>query len=379
MATSNAAQQRMAQRAAQREADSVTNNWDVQVVPAPLSSSGGPATAQLAQLAAGDSLGGIAIENFGRLEHQAACILIYGPKDAGKTWLAATVVDSEWGRPALFLDIEGGMRSIEGKPYIQRLPILTWTQFMAVITDLERRPTATLPWRSIVVDNLAWGQELNLQMHTQGYTITPDFESGIWSKTKHDMATVMRKLHDIAYKHNINVIINAWSDEEVKGKGDAQRTRLVLALTPAVAKLLPGLIDMVGYLERDELDKDGTARILSFLSNNKANVNRLRRSQFDAIASQLPEVIYRPSLATIIDLLRGGIPWPSAQHALPAYVRTRPQPQITNPPSQSSTVDESAQQPTPAPATTQAVSQTVADTADTDTREINTETGEITS
>jgi hypothetical protein len=268
------------------------------------------------------TLGGIPVENFERLAHQALVIIIYGPKDGGKTSLAASAAATELGRPVLFLDIEKGMRSIEGMPYIQRVPINTYAEFRKVMQELQQRAVGTVPWRTIVVDNFSWVQEVNLQMHTQGWTIIPEFSNGIWSRTKNDMISNIRMIHDVAHKHNVNIIVNCWH-EDVKVNKDTDRTRAVLDFTPGVYKVLPGLVDFVGYLDKDERDPEGTARVLSFQSVPSANSNRMRRSPHDALAQQLPEIIYRPSLASIIDLLRGGIPWPTEAHALPPHIRTR--------------------------------------------------------
>jgi len=99
-------------------------------------------------------------------------MLVYGVPGAGKTYLAGTADDVDFMRPVLFVDIEGGTKTIRKlHPDVEvlrvvdkfddkgRLKRTAWERLQDVYEDLRR---GVGDYRTVVIDNLTEAQKISM-------------------------------------------------------------------------------------------------------------------------------------------------------------------------------------------------------------------------
>lgn len=248
------------------------------------------------------------------------CAAIYGPPGVGKTTFVSDAADSSYGAPLLFLDVEGGSRTISHRADIDVAPItnegdMGFKHLKDYITDLGDFKLDK-KYQTVVLDNISETIALCVRhiLRTVSRNIPmidrPDQYD--WGKVNIEMLLLVRDLRDFARVSGTNVFFIAWeAPEKDESTGRIKRD---IAVNPSFARQFPGIIDMVGHMT---VFNDKGIREVSFAPSDKT-ASKFRRSG-DEVANQIPDIIrYRKDQKPIVDILatlKGRQPWPVAKYA----------------------------------------------------------------
>lgn len=241
------------------------------------------------------------------LKNEGLCILLYGPPGVGKTPIAATITKSaEFGLPCAWFDIEKGRSSIAHYEGIDFFDITTWQQIDEVKKTLKAQVHG---YKTVVFDNLSVLRERHMAT-----LVAPGKNPEIqhFGSNTTAIREFMRFCRDYATVSGVNVIVTAWDENELDDYTGLLMKRL--NLTKKLQTEVPGILDIVGYLE---YAIGSTTRVLRFDSSARTE-SRFRRA-IGSNEQQIPLKIPIPDpdfpvLADIVDTLRGGKPWPKAKY-----------------------------------------------------------------
>ena len=255
------------------------------------------------------------------------CLAISGAKGAGKTLLASTAADSEYVKsragdpscPVLYLDVEGGMRTVRHRHDVEFREITRWKDYEGAVDRLIAMPE--LPWGCVVVDNTTELAELCLA-HQLGPKKDPEWTE--YRRLTQDMTVQVRKLRDLARTRGIVVIFNVWDFEQRDDSGNIRK--ISLDMTPRLLGRFSGAVDMIGWLEVLDDGPPGT-RVLHLEGNNKVTA-KFRRAPVGPEADipydlfwRNPEVPENSPLVSLLGTLLGGDNWPKDRHLAPTGVK----------------------------------------------------------
>jgi len=232
------------------------------------------------------------------------CIL-YGHAGCGKTTLAAAAEDSEYGKPCVIMDAEGGVRSIAHRKQ-QVIKITKWDQVTNIIEALKSGKDC--PWKTIIWDNASELQVKNMEK------VNPSGDAPTqpqWGKNTIEMLQWIRDCRDIAQTRSINIIIIAWDSVE----DDAGSKRRYIHFTPKLSEKAPGIVDIIGHITVQNNPPNFT-RILSFSPSPKTDA-KFRRAENEPavdIPLQIPYGLANLPMGDLLDTLRGGKPWPKNKY-----------------------------------------------------------------
>lgn len=239
---------------------------------------------------------------------------IYGPGGIGKTTLAASIVDSEYGSPALYIDARGNPEVVRSKG--DRIQVITAPDFdtvEAVRKDLVRDlQEGTCPFKTVIIDNLS---ELHAMDLRDRYGADKDITWTMHSATTADILQLARNWSDLATIHAVNVIFIMWDtpeDRTIRGR-DVNRSEL--QFNKALQSQLPGIISWLGRLYIT--DETQFTRCLDFRPIETMHQAKFQVDPDDPYASKIPMQIYNPSLASIVDTVVGKLDWPAEKHKEP--------------------------------------------------------------
>lgn len=223
-------------------------------------------------------------------------LFLYGPPGAGKTTLAATAQDSPYGRDVLFIDVEGGVRSIADRPDITVVRPDKFEDIREIYAALQN---GSLPYQTVVVDSISEAQALGLKAIMRS-SRTPDLP-GLqdYGKSNEQIVGLIRALRGLAQTRGMNVILTSLAAETKDENTGAVLTRP--AMTPKAMELATGAVDMLGYLTYDA--KSGK-RVLKMQSNGTF----LAKLRQPTSGPQIPGIIEDPTLVRILELLRTSRP-----------------------------------------------------------------------
>lgn len=245
--------------------------------------------------------------------HSGIKIGIFGPGGIGKTTLAATVCDSEYGAPALYLDARGNPHVVSSYgDKIQVLPVSSFKDVERVRQDLLR--DKDMPFKSVIIDNLSELMSLDLR---DRYGANTDIVWTMHSATTADILGLVRNWCDLADSAlALNVIFAMWETSEVRKVRSTEVTRSELSFNKALQAQVPGILSWLGRLYIAE-ERAPYARVLDFRPIETMHVAKWQVDPNDPRTAQLPMEMYNPSLASILDTVIGGKPWPTERHARP--------------------------------------------------------------
>lgn len=234
------------------------------------------------------------------LQAWGLCIGIYGKPGIGKTTLAGSVINSKHGAPAIILDAEGGSYVLAGKD-VDVLSIASWADLQAVSREINVRGPK---YATYIIDNMSEIQELHLG------SVEPDVskrEFKTWNISHSTMLQFVRSWRDLSRLRGINVIFCIWEETDKEESTGRWVTRL--GTTPKVSTMIPGILDYVGYLTKDEKSQE---RILILESSPKLS-SKMRRPLIGPSA-EIPGIIYKPDLGEILDVMKGDLKWSNTKH-----------------------------------------------------------------
>ena len=249
-------------------------------------------------------------------------IVNMGPSGAGKTTLLETLVDTpehadQYG-PVAVLDIDGKARVLRDNPHIDIFPAVTWAMIAAHCDALS---LSCKPFKTIVWDGLAIMQSKSHEHVGVDKQDNPQLRQNLYGKANVLMIQVAQ-LSKILAEQGVNVIFNTWS----KPKTLNTDTKVEMTQPDLTDKLLRdfiGIMDFVVYTECNSKimvagrQVQGPYPPIMRTGGSTEYATRTAVSP-DSPLRDMPDIIYNPSLSTILDCFHGA-PWPTAKHAKPTY------------------------------------------------------------
>lgn len=220
-------------------------------------------------------------------------MVLYGTPGVGKTTLAATAQDSPHGKNVLFIDVEGGTRSIADRADVTVIQPTSFDEVRDIYEWIVNEPDHG--FQTFVIDTLVELQQVGMRdiMLSAKDPEWPALQD--WGKSTEQVTRLIRAFKSLASERAWNVIMTCHAREqrdEVEG-----RIYIRPNLTPKVVERLGGIVDVVGYMSKED---DGT-RLLQ-LSPTRRIMSKYRQPM---TGPRLPDVIRDPSLVTILAHLRG--------------------------------------------------------------------------
>lgn len=222
-------------------------------------------------------------------------MLLYGPFGAGKTTLAASAQDSDFGKNVLFLDTDGGLRSILKRDDID---------FIDISVDISIVPNVvkTLPYlkskapltkgepiRTLVIDSFT---EFQAKMHA---SIAPNFSDGraAWGEVAKQLGLFVRRLRDISHETGINTIFVC----NERGRDNEEGIfKHMPELSPGVFRSVARVVDDICHLD---IDDDKGTRKLSIKEKFGYEV-KFREALDLTPGKMLPQALYNPVMDVIL-------------------------------------------------------------------------------
>lgn len=237
---------------------------------------------------------------------------IYGEGGVGKTTLVATITDTPLGAPAMYLDARGNPHVISS--YHDRIDVYHIDKYDQV-EDIRRdviKDGLSFPYKTIILDTTS----------EMFYTRLRDLYGPVTSVdwTKHSATTAnLMQLHrnwiDLAEKPPyINVIFVFQEVPEKRAiRGQTVESRSEISFNKALQGQIPTLVNFLGRLYQVS-DTPPFRRLLDFRPVATVHQAKFQVDRKHPTASQVPMEIYNPSLAPILDTIRGNKPFPVANH-----------------------------------------------------------------
>lgn len=236
-------------------------------------------------------------------------IMLVSSGGGGKTTVAASA--SEVG-PCVFFDAEGGTKAISDWPEIDVIDMVSWTKIKEMRDKLKT--AKEIPWRTIVLDNLSEYIQLAVSDIFGGLEASGAGFDPRWGKVIGEVIGLVRDYRNIARSRGVNVIILAWDSKE---KDETNRLITSISATPRLQELLPGIVDIIGYISPVQGRQD--LRRISFEVSDR-NVTKFRRNRSD-VANTIPlSITYGVKnlpLGDVLKTLRERTPFPTDKYPTP--------------------------------------------------------------
>lgn len=235
-------------------------------------------------------------------------LLVYSPSGTGKTHFIGTAAGDARLTPALLLDFDGGVLTIESKVAdvtvadlgknktsgkIDLFRITKWDDFEVIYNWLIRHPDA---YKLVAIDSLTEVHNLNLATAVEYSKRTsrghdPDIpERQDYQRSLAQMRKMIRYFRDLP----CHVVFTATTKDL-----EDPLTRQFKSHPSVLGQLigeLPAFFDAVGYLGIDMEDKDERQRVLVFKSNNRVEAKiRVEGGGLDSLKG--------PTLPRLLDAL----------------------------------------------------------------------------
>lgn len=233
---------------------------------------------------------------------------IYGPGGVGKTAIVGEVARSHG--PLLYIDAEGGGKSIKHIPNVHLAEVTSWKQVRDVATDLSSK-AGKHPFKTVCFDNMSEIQSMCISSIAGNSPVQIQH----WGECTARLLKLTRDLREVSRTQGVNVFLIAWESLELSEGGIV--TKRGVGFTPSLARQFPGIVTYVGYLQ--PINNFPNVRLLSFTVSTKTDA-KFRVSSSEA-ASKIPLELYERSgsnvLGDIIETESKGIPFPVARYAKP--------------------------------------------------------------
>lgn len=224
----------------------------------------------------------------------------YGEPGVGKTELAGTALDHKALRPVLYLDIDGGIKTLRKRTDLDVKQVRSMQEARAIYNELHNavdweapREKQVLPFKTVVLDTLSELAKLDMrQIAKDAHKANPNQNEYVPSPREYLISgervrEIVRSFRDLP----CNVVFNCHSGD---GKDNSNATIFFPQFTGKLRHEIAGFIDIVGYMTAGQ--KDGA--FANYMQTMKTkNVSAKDRTK------ALPNIIEMPTLPMIWDLI----------------------------------------------------------------------------
>ena len=232
------------------------------------------------------------IQKASEISHSTGLVaLIYGQEGSGKTTFASTAQDSRHGAPVLFMDFEGGTKSIRNRDDIDVWRIDSYYDIEKSVEYITSGKN-DVPYKTIVVDSLSNIQEM-IVTHLTDKGKPGNFDT--WNMNNDIMKGIVRDLKTFSEKTNTNVVITALA--QTREEEGTSGVVFVPKMSPGAAITIGGIVDMIGWLEayRDIKEKKTIRRL--FLEGTRTTRGKVRQE----LEGSIPLLIENPTMSDILN------------------------------------------------------------------------------
>lgn len=221
-------------------------------------------------------------------------MLFYGEPGIGKTWLTGTCLDHEELRPALFIDIDGGLATLRHRRDVDPIPLKSVKEFVDKINMLYNDTSGY--YKTLIVDNLSElgkrdMQEVMRQMLIQHPERDPDVASKReWGISNEHVRRIVRACKDLP----MHVIFTAHSRTLEQESGPDVTGP---SLPGQLRNEIPGFLDVVGYMYM-AWENNQEVRRTQFQKTRRVNA----KDRYNALGSYLDNV----SMPLLWELIQNG-------------------------------------------------------------------------
>lgn len=239
---------------------------------------------------------------------------IFAPGGTGKTTLAATITDSELGRPAAIINMRGNPHVVMSKSdVIDVYDAKSFSQVEDIRAAMEN--DRNCPYKTIILDTVT---EMLAKDLKDRHGAMVDFDWNKYNLSTGAMLQFHRNFIDMARgPQRFNVIFiyqEALEMRAIRGKKESPRGEV--ALNKALQFQVPGLLTILGRLYVAE-DIAPYRRVLDFRPIETIHQAKLQLDPNDPIMAQIPMEVFNPSMASLVDTIVGRKPWPTEKHRDP--------------------------------------------------------------
>jgi phage nucleotide-binding protein len=214
--------------------------------------------------------------------------LIYGTVGSGKTTLCASAQDTPTGADVLFIDVEGGTRSIADRPKVTVFRAVSWKDIQDAFAYLDAEHDKH-PFKTVVIDSLTQVQKLSLANLVVPGAIPSLQEYG---KSNDQVVRMVQMFKGLSDEYGWNIFFTALDLTEKSDETGSVVTRP--NLTPGASSGVCQVVDTLGYLAVDPKTQKRT-----LLLEPRGTV--LAKHRQPVSGNRLPGTIPDPSMAAIIE------------------------------------------------------------------------------
>lgn len=227
---------------------------------------------------------------------------ILGPQSGGKTSLLYTLTENPEYLPLAVFDFNGGAHVLKDHEDIDIYQVDSWAQAEKIEQQLSN---GDMQYNSVAFDILT-EMQLLAQEHCGVFkTDNPQLRMNKYGEANAKTLSLTRSLHTLT-NDGLNVFYLVWAMED----RDGDIVKLTMDLSPTFRRQFTGVVDFCVYVEQSPPPNPYPPTMRTGGSNKYATRTRVSP---DSPLLQLPNVIYQPSLASILDCFHGA-PWDSARH-----------------------------------------------------------------
>lgn len=227
---------------------------------------------------------------------------ILGPQSGGKTSLLATLAENKDYLPLAVFDFNGGAHVLADHPDIDIYQVDSWAQAEKIEQQLA---SGDMQYNSVAFD-VVTEMQLLAQEHVGVFkTDNPQLRMNKYGEANAKTLSYVRSLHTLT-GDGLNVFWIVWAMEDK----DGDIVKVTLDLSPTFRRQFQATVDFVVYVEQSPPPNPYPPTMRTGGSNKYATRTRVSP---DSPLLQLPNVIYQPSLASILDCFHGG-EWDAQRH-----------------------------------------------------------------
>jgi hypothetical protein len=188
--------------------------------------------------------------------------ILYGDSGAGKTWLMGTALECEETNPVLFIDVDSGMATLEGKEIDVMRPH-SWKEIQKIYEFLLNDNTY---YKCVVIDSLSevqkkfsmgaiLGEIAEGSDHYNDLGSTPVPTRQDWMKTGDQMRKLIRAFRDLAYLPDENRRVHVFMI--ALEKYDEKKHLVCPSLPGALGIECGAFVDLLARLSRQNAVEEG--------------------------------------------------------------------------------------------------------------------------